>query len=129
MINNMCGSGTGSGSGSGGSGGGSGSSGGTSYNNLSKSEKLDKIDELSDKNSERTDNLMKDVRAGKEIAGSENAKNVVNEVTKTARELDIAKDVTFGYSKEALYSKYGSERKEGYKTSKSDIDKIYNKWK
>lgn len=119
----MCG---GSASSEGGSGG---NSGGENYNNLSKSEKWDKLDKMEDNNSQKLNNLMRDIREGKEKAGSDKAKEIVDKINTRERKINIARDVASGYSKEALYSKYGSERKEGNKTSKTEIDKIYEKWK
>lgn len=129
----MCNGSSGSG-GSGGSGGGYGGANLNSYvsggiSSMSKGEKLDALDKVSDKLTSQTNQLFKDTQSGKLTPGSQRAKNEVNRISSVERQVSIARDATRGYSLSALQSKYSSERKSEYKTSKEDIKRIYEKWK
>lgn len=123
-----------SGGSSGGSGSGSGNSSLDSYtsgnvSSMSKGEKLDALDQAGDKTYSEMSKLASDTMSGKIEAGSKEAVNKVNRLNKIDRQIEIARDSVRGYSLSALTSKYSSERKEGYKTSKQEIKKIHNKWK
>lgn len=113
--------------------GGGGNSNLKSYTNkdvssMSKREKLDELDRIQSKVSNESRQLFNDTRSGNMKPGSQEVKREVNRISKVTREIEIAKDSVFGYSKQALENKYNTSRVEGSKTSKSDINNIYKKW-
>lgn len=113
--------------------GGGGNSNLKSYTNkdvssMSKREKLDELDRIQSKVSNESRQLFNDTRSGNMKPGSQEVKREVNRISKVTREIEIAKDSVFGYSKQGLENKYNTSRVEGSKTSKSDINNIYKKW-
>lgn len=95
---------------------------------MSKREKLDELDRIQSKVSNESRQLFNDTRSGNMKPGSQEVKREVNRISKVTREIEIAKDSVFGYSKQGLENKYNTSRVEGSKTSKSDINNIYKKW-
>lgn len=126
--NSMCGGPTGSGTG-GGSGSGSdlNSYSGT-VSNMSKGEKLDKLDLIDSKLNTELRQLFNDVRSGNIKAGSQIAINETERIQNVSRQVEIARDSVRGQSKSALEYKYNTSRSEGSKTSKSEIEEIRKKW-